>query len=328
MDSSNKYGFERKNDVAAVVGFAVQSRLYAPWNNPKIDLWGLNEELAWGEWLNKKDPNQRWWKATEENITGWYQLHGESTFSRAENHNDPEHYAWLKKKHPFPIFMQEEFKQVPSSVRFPIEDIQKEFRTPEGKIYFTSSISYILGHLYLLGYKRIEIYGFEMASNTEYAFQRPNASWMAGRLRARGIDIYTPPMSTFLSGKVYAFEDNWVGWNQDMEVNQTKIISDQNKLNAEIDRKRGMYAAIMDTANKHAQTSVDLRGMADKLSDEISNSVTKSTILTGRYDGLKFAGRLHDAFRNLDGSPDVVEVKPMVEDAINVESKTSVVEVK
>jgi hypothetical protein len=306
--------FERSSDTVAVVGFASQSRIYAPWNNPKVDLCGLNEEMAWGEWLEKKDPNQRWWKQKPENTKFWYQLHGESTFSRAENHNDEGHYEWLQKEHPFPIFMQEKFKQVPSSVRFPIEDIQKEFRTPDGKIYFTSSISYILCHLYLLGYKRIEIYGFEMASNTEYAFQRPNASWIAGRLRARGIDIYTPPMSNFLSGKVYAFEDNWVGWNQDMEVNQTKVINDQGKLNAEIDRKKGMFAAIMDTANKHAQTSNDLKGMADKLSEDISNLETKSTVMTGRYDGLKFSARLHEAFRNLDNVPElVVPEQPAVE---------------
>jgi len=300
-----KYGFERKNTTAAIVGFAVQSRSYAPWNNPKIDLWGLNEELAWAEWLGNKDPNQRWWKAKEENIAGWIQLHNYATISRSENHNDPNHFKWLKTKHPFPIFMQEKFKEVPSSIKFPIEDIQKEFRTPDGKIYFTSSISYILCFLYLLGYKRIEIYGFEMASNTEYAFQRPNASWIAGRLRARGIDIYTPPMSNFLSGKVYAFEDNWVGWHQDMEMNRIKVVSEQGKLNAEIDRRRGVYAAVMDTVNHHATVSNDLRIMADKLVEDIDKMEQKSTVMTGRYEGLGFAIKLHGAFHNLDNVPEI-----------------------
>lgn len=298
MDSKN--GFVRKNDVAAIIGFAAQSRGYAPWNNPKIDLFGLNEELAWAAWLNNKDPNQRWWKAKEENVAGWYQIHNYDTFSRETNHNDPLHFEWLKKEHPFPIFMQDVYPDIPSSVKFPIEEIQKEFRTPDGKKYFTSSISYILCHLYMLGYKRIEIYGFEMASNTEYAFQRPNASWIAGRLRARGVDIYVPPISNFLSGKVYAFEDNWVGWHQDMEVNRIKVVNDQTKLNAEIDRKRGIYAALMDTANRHAQMSADVQAMSDKLADEINKLEGRSTVMTGRWDGLNFAMKLHESFRNLD----------------------------
>ena len=298
MDSE-KYVFECKNDTVAVVGFASQSRSYTPWNNPKIDLAGLNEELAWGEWFGNKDPNMRWWKAPEENVSLWYQLHNHATFSRSENHNDPQHYEWLKQKHPFPIFMQEKYPDVPSSVKFPVEDIQKEFRTPDGKIYFTSSISYIMCHLYMLGYKRIEVYGFEMASNTEYAFQRPNASWIAGRLRARGIDIYVPPMSNFLAGKLYAFEDNWVGWNQDMEINRTKIVNEQHKLNATIDKKRGVYAALIDTVTKHTQTANEIKEMAEKVAEDIGEMEKKSHVITGRYDGLNFASKLHEAFRNI-----------------------------
>jgi len=303
----NKYGFEPKNPTCAVVSFATQSRSYAPWNNPKIDLFGLNEELAWAEWLGKKDPNQRWWKAKEENVAGWFQLHGYSTFMRAENHNDPDHPKWLKQKHPFPIFMQEKFPDVPSSVRFPIEDIQKEFRTPDGKIYFTSSISYIMCFFYLLGYKRIEVYGFEMASDTEYAFQRPNASWIAGRLRARGMDVYVPPISNFLSGQVYAYEDQWVGWNQDIEMNRSKVAKEQQLLNEQIDRKRGIYAALMDVVNLRNQTSNDLRAMADKLEEEIMDMSRKSHALTGRYEGLNFSMTLHNAFRNLDNMAEDVE---------------------
>ena len=300
-----KYGFERKSDIVSIVGFARSSRGIAPWNNPKIDFVGLNEELAWAEWSDNKDIDRRWWKQKPENVAMWFQLHNRSTFSRGSNHNDPNHWNWLQEKHPFPIFMQEKFKDVPSSVAFPIRDIQNEFRTPDGRIYFTSSIAYIMGFMYMLGYKRMELYGFEMASDTEYAFQRPCASWMAGRLRARGMDVYTPPASNFLAGKIYAYEDNWVGWRQDMETTKIKIASDQKKLNNEIDKKRGMLIALTDVIRNHQAIATEASEMVNNLTDEIDNMETKSDAMIGRYDGLGFSTKLHDAFGNMGKDADL-----------------------
>lgn len=294
--AKERNGFVRKNDIAAVVGFATATRGQAPWNNPKIDLFGLNEEYSWSDTPDnpETDLNKRWWKAKMENVAGWYQLHPYATFTRESNHNDPKHWEWLQKKHPFPIFMQDKYPEVPSSVKLPIEDIYNEFLTPDGRRYFTSSIALIMGHLYLLGYKRIELYGFEMASNTEYYLQRPCASWMGGRLRARGIDLYVPPSGSFLSGPVYAYEDIWIGWRQDMEVNMVKLISKNKELKEQIELDRGALQVYTELVKIHPE----IREEADKFYKELVDKEDTYELQKGRVQGMNFAIKYHDIFLN------------------------------
>jgi len=306
-------GFLRKNDIAAVVGFATATRGQAPWNNPKIDLYGLNEEYSWEDCEENKDPDpqKRWWKQKPENISGWYQLHPYATFTRKTNHNDPKHWEWLQKEHPFPIYMQDKYPEIPSSVKFPIEDIYNEFLTPDGRKYFTSSVALIMGHLYLLGYKRIELYGFEMASNTEYYFQRPGASWMGGRLRARGIDLYVPPSGSFLSGPAYAYEDIWIGWRQDMEVNMVKLVSKNKELKDAIEMDRGTLHAYTEIIKDHK----DIKEEADKFYKELVAKEDLYELQKGRVQGMNFAIKYHDVFLNLLPNSEVPsneEIKEMI----------------
>jgi len=223
---------ENKSKTIAIVGFAPPSRALAPWEDIDITIAGLNEEYKFD-----------WFKRKEGNVV-WFQLHPRESFTRENNTNDPNHWKWLQKEHPFPIIMQERYEDVPSSVRYPREKVFKEFGT-----YFTSSLTYIMAWAYLEGYTRMELYGFNMASNTEYIIQRPNTHYFIGLLRGKGIDIYTHPESKLMQGYAeYAYDDLMLGFRQDLEmvraINNPKMEEAVKQTNF----LRGKANALMDAA--------------------------------------------------------------------------------
>lgn len=278
--------FVRLNDTAAVIGFAPSTRGLAPWNNPKIDLFGLNEEKSFP-----------WFKQDEDKIAGWFQFHARESFMRPDNHNDKNHAEWLTKKHPYPIFMQEAHDDIPSSVRFPIEAVRKEFGT-----YWRSSIAYIIAWAYIVGYKRLELYGFEMASDSEYWGQRANTCYIIAKAMAKGMDIYVPPTSKLLTGIRYAYENNLVGARQDLEVNLTRVTNDRNKIEAEMQGLMGEYKLFEELAKTYPEFQIE----KERVAKDLKKHDQMIYLMNGRYQGVSMAMKMFDTFSILeDGSGEV-----------------------
>jgi hypothetical protein len=191
-------GFEKfkHNDRVAMVGFAPTSRHMAPFNDPTFDLWGMNEAAT----LELKNGEERWWKGGE---TAWFQIHPKWDFMRRNNRNDYNHWRWLQGRDgSIPIFMQHKFKDVPGSVRYPLE----ELLDLTGQ-YLTSSFSYMMGLAILMGYKEIALFGFEMSHDSEYIYQKAGAEYLLGFAKGMGINVMLPPNCSLLRGNLYAYED-------------------------------------------------------------------------------------------------------------------------
>lgn len=178
----------RRNDTLCLVGFAKTSREMAPYGDPTVDIWGINEAYK-----------QDWFKTTP---TGWLQLHPRWDFMRKNNRNDPDHWDWLRQKHDFPIWMVAEFRDIPSSVRYPIEEA---YELAHG--YLTSSFSYMLALGILMGYPRIELYGFEMAVDSDYVYQKAGGEYLIGMAQGKGIEVVLPENCSMLRGNLYGYED-------------------------------------------------------------------------------------------------------------------------
>ncbi len=191
-----------KNTVA-LVGFAQTSRDLIPWDDGDTEIWGLNE-AAIQDWF------KRW--------TRWFQIHPEDNFSRKDNHNDPNHLQWLESAKDFPIYMQKHFDNIPMSVELPLDEI-----IPKYGNYLTSSLAYMLTLAMLEGFERIELYGFELGTRTEYHYQKANAEYLIGLARGLGFEIYIPPVSSLCKGKMYGYEDMTVVFRQKLE-NRLKAI--------------------------------------------------------------------------------------------------------
>jgi hypothetical protein len=140
------------------------------------------------------------------------QLHPKSSFTRPAAKRGVEgHYEWLQQPRGKPIYMQFHYPEIPDSVEYPLEDIVQKYI---GKLrhgdkisrYFTNSLAYMVALAMYEGFQRIEIYGFEMAHDTEYVTQKANAEFWIGLALGRGIEIYIPEECSLLTGPLYAYQ--------------------------------------------------------------------------------------------------------------------------
>jgi hypothetical protein len=203
-----------------------------------VEIWCLNEAA-----------NFPWTKR----IDRLFQIHPRWDITRDNNANDWNHWSWLTNKpakcnlcqgsgvlqvdgqekpctangckngtyHPLPgrdsiktIYTMNTYMDVPGSVKYPIDQAIKYL----GEKYFTSSFAYMLVLAVMMGFKRIECYGFDMGSGTEYHYQRPNAEYLIGWARGRGIEVYIPEQSPLCSGSLYAYENMRTGYRQQLDM--------------------------------------------------------------------------------------------------------------
>ena len=189
---------KKKKDLkVAILGMA-PSRIYAPWDNPDWEFWRINEAYRIDQFYNRETRADR-----------WFQLHQYWDFTRKLNRSDYEHWDWLQEEHDFPIYMQEEFEEVPSAVQFPLDEIIEYFECDENTRYFTNTLSMLVPFAMYEGATDIGIFGWELASTTERMHEKPSAEFWLGVAHGRGVRIHIPPGCQLLgqTKRIYAFED-------------------------------------------------------------------------------------------------------------------------
>ena len=201
--------------TVAIVGFAPSSRHLAPYDDPDVEIWGVNEAYA-HNFMVDSNGNFR--------ADRWFQLHKPWSYKRDNNRNDPDHWKWLQQEHPFPIYMQEKDPLVPSSVKYPLEEIVEKYLT--GKVwrgeevcrYFTSSFAYMCALALYLGFERIEVYGFEMATMTEYTYQKGSTEFWLGLAAGLGVEVQLVENCQLLKGAMYGYEVTQMINRQELEA--------------------------------------------------------------------------------------------------------------
>ena len=192
--------------TVAIVGSHPLSREFAPWGRG-IPIWLFNEAPAREGWAHGKE------------CDALFQMHLPMIFRSKLNRHDDHYYEWLQQEHPFPIYMLEDYPDVPSAVRYPIEDIKSAFpnltrrhREKPAKIkhYFTSSVCYALALAIMQGYERIEVYGTEFESPTEYAQQRDAFMYWVGIALGRGLEVEIVTSTGLLSEPLYGYEGTFM----------------------------------------------------------------------------------------------------------------------
>jgi hypothetical protein len=187
--------------TVAIVGSQKDTRHLAPWDDMTKDIWVFNEAA-----------NQAWCKRADV----VFQMHHPGVYRSPLNRADPEHWKWLQDQQGRIIYMQEEDPSVLSSSRYPLDAICEDLltnlrfgRLEERKRYFTSTVAYALALAIWLGiYDRIEIYGVEMASNTEYEYQRQCVLFWVGVGIGRGIEIVFVSGESIFDAPLYGYEGN------------------------------------------------------------------------------------------------------------------------
>jgi hypothetical protein len=188
----------------AIIGFASNSLHLVPWLDPNFELWGMNQGYQ-----NFKRKADRWFEMHQPEATA--------------DVRDPEYLKWLAEC-PIPVYMIEQREGIPNSIRFPIERAIKYLDMD----YFMSSVAYMVVLAAMEGFKEIHLYGINLAIGDEYFYEKPNAEFILGYVKAKGIKVYVPQASALLKqGKRY-------GYHTDARPNQSfKVL-----LNARIQEYR------------------------------------------------------------------------------------------
>lgn len=187
-----------------IIGFA-DTRVQAPYDDDSYEMWGVNE--MW------KDPGVK-------RLDVLFELHDLPWIKEGKKHKD--HYPWLCENRDIPIFMQKRFDEIPLSIPYPRDVIEKNFRH-----YFTNTISWELALAIHLGFEEIRIYGVNMATELEYHGQRPSVEYFVGIAEGRGIKVYLPTECDLLKCMyAYGFEDG------ELSLMASKLNAEQETQNA------------------------------------------------------------------------------------------------
>lgn len=188
-------------DKIAIVGFSPSTRSLAPFNDPSFELWGMNSLFQFlpGPWHR------------------WIELHGQKHLD--EIHKD----QWPKIQDFFktcgiPIYMQDHYEEYPTSVKYPLEEINAMFGWEDIKpglnYYYESTVAYLIAlALYenetrSVPIKEIHLYGIDMVHETEWGYQRPNTEFFIGWATGKGIKFKMPGECALMSPRwLYAYEE-------------------------------------------------------------------------------------------------------------------------
>lgn len=175
----------------------------------------------------------------------FFQLHHEAIWKNPQNRSDNSHYLWLKSGKTPTAYMQKTYKEVPKSVRYPIEDIlslidntRMVIRGKEQRVkYFSSSPDYafaLVAKMWKDGkkYKRVEVHGIELEMESEYRYQRTGFGFWIGYLTALGIEIVL--YNRILDEPMYGYEG-------DVALSSADIQKRINELTKELGDRKDRY---------------------------------------------------------------------------------------
>jgi len=122
----------------------------------------------------------------------WYfDLHRPECFRTERKQWNPAYYDWLKRLQT-PIFMQENWPDVPMAVRYPFERVEAECRSSvTGQLFATNHCAYIFPLALMEGVTHIGLWGCQYAGH-ERGTQRDSLVYWIGRFEQYGGTMVVP----------------------------------------------------------------------------------------------------------------------------------------
>ena len=253
-------------DTVILYGTNTYTRHLINWERTDCEYW------CWNEIGSLKDDRPDYWAKRVDlliqiHASPIWRNHGNLNHGRQqENGNSNSHYDWLQRPHEYPIYMHEHYEDVPSSVKYPLDEIietllpniwrdindpNKEYS--EKKVTkvsnFTSSFSYAMALAIYKGKKRIELHGIEMTSDTEYVRQRPGGFFWIGLAVGRGIEVVLhSPLLMF--DKPYGYTGEVMIQRQEFEMSCRKLDQVVEQAKVQAFESKGRTQALLDALLK------------------------------------------------------------------------------
>lgn len=175
-------------NALAIVGAHPNGRVGVPWDDESVDICLFNEQAM------KPEKYPRW--------SMLLQIHKPEVYQSLSNWVNKDHWAWLQQDHGKPIWMQDVDPLVPNSVKYPLEEILSW--TPYRYLRSSPAMALALG--IWLGYPKIMLFGSELTSNTEYAYQATNYAFWIGYAHGLGIDLDLRCWQAEFEQPIYGYE--------------------------------------------------------------------------------------------------------------------------
>ena len=174
----------------AIVGSHPDTRENAPFDDPNFEIWLYNEAPM------KPEIYSRWDAAL--------QIHLPEVYSATHNWVNEDYWNWLQLDHgpDKHIFMHDVDHRVPNSVKYPLDEILAMHK----RKYLRSSPAMALALAIYLGYDHVALYGNELSSNTEYAYQAPNYAYWVGFADGRGVRLDVECWDSEFKKPIYGYE--------------------------------------------------------------------------------------------------------------------------
>lgn len=261
----------------AIVGYSNINLKYAKESNTD-ELWTMNHHV----FLQERTPED---KRDIFKCDRLFELHRPEWFTRKEVPDALLYRKWLQEEKPFPIYMLEQMDEFPSCVEFPRDELKHElfthlWRGDQNEIeYYTSTVSLMIAFAIHLGVQRIEFYGVEALTDTEYADQKPCIEFMIGMAVGKGIDIVFHPTCSLCNAQVYGYEG------------VPHILHE--RLDSLLTHYLGLEKEANVIANKVVQ---DFNSGVEKDNDKAMDAVDRSNMYGGAVNIIKVLQTEHDAY--------------------------------
>jgi len=168
------------------------------------------------------------------------------------------HWAWLQDGlKDYPIYMLADLPTVPSCVRYPIEEVtelvfgRKLLRDEDPTDFYSSSVDYMIAlAIYekavgIENWTRLELYGIEMGSMTEYRYQREGSAFFIGRAM-QYMQVVLQSNSVLLRSKKYGYEGGQMIFRQDLERMLSQFIERRTNAVGKLQHLEGQLAMLQD----------------------------------------------------------------------------------
>ena len=249
------------------------------WNRRDCDIWLFNEAPT-----AKNDNGEPKFPQAD----AVFQLHHEAIWKNPKNRSDEKHYQWLKSGKTPTIYMQEAYPEIPKAVRYPIEKVLSLVKNVrmviDGKEktfkYLSSSPDFafaLVAHMWKKGqrYKEVEVYGIELATESEYSYQRTGFGFWIGYLSALGIKIKL--YNSIFNQPIYGYEGDVAISSIDFEKRIAKLTSEiGNDKDQYIQDAKVFLESLPELLKKDVSREIE-KGL-----QELTKKGEKTSILNGR----------------------------------------------
>ena len=223
-------------------------------------MYGVNDSKADEIWSLSWMYDEEAYPGVLPRIDRMFELHPMWYFNASHNKNLLKHWDWLQEEHDFPIYLQELDPLIPSGVLYPLDEVSDDIfggrlvkimpdGTEEEDLYYSCTMAFQIGLAIHEGFDRIETYGFEMGTDTEWKYQIPGAHFMAGLALGRDVTLTRLHNSKFAKGALYAYEVTQMITRQQLDYGKRSYEDQRDEEIAKMNTISGKFQMMQSLAN-------------------------------------------------------------------------------